>query len=98
MARTSNKTASVADEAVQAQDPEVTKQLNDQTQEVKDVQETECGKKSEENIPSDVLALMKLYPQYEEFYVTPKGFVHPAGVPEYLRKGATLYKNRFFNK
>ena len=84
MAKTSNKVA-----------PEV-----DETEVVETQQEEVKEKKSskEKEIPTNILALMKLYSHYEELYVTPNGFVHPAGVPEYLRKGATLYKNKFFNK
>lgn len=41
--------------------------------------------------------LMRLYPQYEKIWITPNGFVHPYGVPQYLLKGAKLYKNKFFN-
>lgn len=40
--------------------------------------------------------LMRLYPQYERFWVTPKGFVHPYGAPSYLLKGAKLIKNEYF--
>lgn len=45
-----------------------------------------------------VLDLMRLYPQYEEMWITPEGFVRPKGVAKYLIKGATLYKNQFFKK
>lgn len=40
---------------------------------------------------------MRLYPQYEKIWITPKGFVHPEGAPQYLLKGAKLLKNKFFN-
>ena len=85
MARTSEKTSPVTEE---------TKAMEAAAQ----VPEEQATEKKEKEIPANVLALMKLYPQYKEFYVTPQGFVHPAGVPEYLRKGATLYKNKFSNK
>lgn len=55
------------------------------------------AQKTEPEIPAQVVALMRLYPQYEELWITPKGFVHPTGTPEYLIKGATLYKNKFYN-
>lgn len=105
MAKISNKTVPVVDEAVKKESVKVVEQaemklesVEEPVQEiVDDVPEIECGKKSDDT-PENIQALMKLYPNYEEFYVTPKGFVHPAGVPEYLRKGATLYKNKFFNK
>ncbi len=54
--------------------------------------------KSQENLPANVIAAMRLYPQYEEMWITPRGFVHPVGVPQYLLKGAKLYKNKFYNK
>ena len=54
--------------------------------------------KSEENLPANVVEKMRLYPQYEELWITPRGFVHPIGVPQYLLKGAKRYKNRFYNK
>ena len=53
--------------------------------------------KSQENLPANVIAAMRLYPQYEEIWITPRGFVHPVGVPQYLLKGAKLYKNKFYN-
>ena len=95
MAKTSNKVAPEVDEIAQVNDVEVVEQEIVETQ-----QEEAKGKKAskEKEVAADILALMKLYPHYEEFYVTPNGFVHPAGVPEYLRKGATLYKNKFYNK
>lgn len=50
----------------------------------------------EKEIPANVEKLMKLNPQYETFYVTATGFVHPVDAPEYLIKNATLYKNKYF--
>lgn len=87
MAKTSEKPASATEEA-KAEGMETAAQ----------VAEEQAASKKEKEIPANVLALMKLYPQYKEFYVTPDGFVHPVGAPEYLRKGATLYKNKFSNK
>lgn len=49
-------------------------------------------------IPRNVIGLMKLYPQYEEMWVTANGFVHPKNAPSYCTKGAKLYKNKFYNK
>lgn len=51
----------------------------------------------EEEISSRDAELMRLYPQYEKIWITPKGFVHPEGTPDYLLKGAKLFKNKFFN-
>lgn len=50
----------------------------------------------EKEIPANVEKLMKLNPQYETFYVTTTGFVHPVGAPKYLIKDAILYKNKYF--
>lgn len=50
------------------------------------------------DIPEKILELMRLYPHYEKFWVTSKGFVHPDGVPQYLIKDATLYTNIYYNK
>lgn len=41
---------------------------------------------------------MRLYPHYEELWITTNGFVHPVGTPKYLLKDAVLYKNKFYNK
>jgi hypothetical protein len=51
-----------------------------------------------ETLPANVVDLMRLYPQYEEMWITSKGFVHPVGSPQYLLKDAKLYKNKFYNK
>lgn len=51
-----------------------------------------------EDIPMKVLELMKIYPQYQKFWVTSKGFVHPENAPAYLTKGATLYENKYFKQ
>lgn len=50
----------------------------------------------EAKIPTNIEKLMKLYPQYESFYATPAGFVHPIEAPQYLTKDATLYKNKYY--
>lgn len=54
--------------------------------------------KDTEKIPADVEKLMKLYPQYEEIYVTPQGFVHTKDAAEYLLKDAVLYKNKYYKQ
>lgn len=54
--------------------------------------------KEKGEIPPRVTELMRLYPHYEEFWVTSRGFVHPVGTPQYLLKDATLYKNKFYKK
>lgn len=53
--------------------------------------------KTDEISPRDT-ELMRLYPQYEEIWITPDGFVHPKGASAFLLKGAKLYKNKFYNK
>lgn len=91
MARTSKETAPAIEEA-KVEGVEATEQTAEQAV------ETQKESKKKDEIPAKIVDLMKLYPQYKEFYVTPEGFVHPAGVPEYLRKGATLYQNKFSDK
>lgn len=61
--------------------------------------EEKSAAKSEpaEEISTRDAELMRLYPQYEKIWITPKGSVHPEGTPEYLLKGAKLFKNKFFN-
>lgn len=86
MAKTSVKPA---DEEIKAENQAV---------EQVETKEAEKETKGKKEIPEKVLNLMKLYPQYKEFYVTKEGFVHPAGTPPYLTKGATLYQNKFFDK
>lgn len=92
-------------EATNAEAPEVDDVLDEKAPsevETKGFTETEKAPvqtdEQKEDIPANVVAKMRLYPQYEELWITPKGFVHPAGVPEYLTKGAKLYKNEFYNK
>lgn len=69
-----------------------------ETEQNPDTTGTDKVEEIEKQIPARVLELMRLYPQYEEFWVTPRGFVHPGGTPKYCIKGATLYKNKFYNK
>lgn len=47
-------------------------------------------------VPEKVDRLMRLYPQYEEIYVTPEGFVHSKDAPKYVVKNAVLYKNKYY--
>lgn len=56
------------------------------------------SKANEVEIPANVLEAMRLYPQYEEIWVTPEGFVHPKGAAQYLIQKATLYQNKFYIK
>jgi len=85
----------IAETATQAENP-----VNEEGETVETATQAENPMNEEEadNLSDDVIALMKLYPQYEHLYITPKGFVHPSGVPEYLRKGAKLYKNKYYHK
>ena len=77
-------------------DPEI-QDANEQDQNP-ETSESNQPEEEEKQIPAKVLELMRLYPQYEELWITPRGFVHPVGTPQYLVKGATLYKNKFYNK
>lgn len=77
--------------------------VQDVQQAAESEQDTETGQpqKSKEDdveVPSNILELMRLYPQYSEFWVTPEGFVHPKGIPTRLLKDAILYKNKFYNQ
>lgn len=55
-------------------------------------------KKAEDKVDEKVDELMRLYPDLEKMWITEDGFVHPEGVPEYCRKNAKLYTNKYFNK
>lgn len=54
--------------------------------------------KPQAELPANVVELMRLYPQYEEIWITARGFVHPIGAPKYLLKDAKRYKNIFYKK
>lgn len=94
----------------EAQQSEETMQLEDvrpvkepeeeETHEKEEPEDTVTDEEHEEEVeaPPYVTDLMRLYPQYAEFWVTPRGFLHPKGMPEHLLKGAVLYKNKFFNQ
>lgn len=81
-------TSTVSEEQT-AQDADTSTQVSETSS--KDV-------KDKEDIPPHVVRLMQLYSHYEEIWVTPRGFVHLVGAPQYLLKGAVLYKNKFYNK
>lgn len=92
----------------ESQDPseekvELPEETNDSEDPIDDNKpETSEDKESEKEVVNDagakVLEIMRLYPQYEEFWLTPEGFVRPKGVAKYLIKGATLYKNKYYQK
>lgn len=94
----------------ETQQPEDVEQVKEPTEEEKEpteegkhekeeAKDTVSDEKHEEiEVPPYVTELMRLYPQYSEFWVTPSGFLHPKGMPEHLLKDAVLYKNKFFNK
>ncbi len=81
-------------EAPKVDEPEATAQSDTKTTEEPKVQKNieEC------EVSEDIEKLMRLNPQYEKFYVTKDGFVHPVGSPQYLVANATLYKNKYYNK
>lgn len=93
MARTKNS-AKIKEEKPLEEQPEV------KVPETKGGSETKVDKSKvvEPVIPTNVERLMKLYPQYKEFYVTRQGFVHPVGASKSMLNGATLYKNKYYNK
>ena len=41
---------------------------------------------------------MRLNPHMREMWITPQGFVHQATAPEYLRKGAKFYVNKYYKQ
>lgn len=106
MGRTKKTETSNAEEALNAEiqinvapaETQVSdEQLSNDPGEVKETSKVSKTKKSEE--PTDKeKELMKLYPHYEKVWITPNGFVHPECAPEYMRKGAKLLKNLFYNK
>lgn len=74
-------------------------QVNPEVEEAPEIKEEPAKEiESPKELPANVVEKMRLYPQYEELWITPHGFVHPVGVPQYLLKGAKLYKNELYNK
>jgi hypothetical protein len=72
-----------------------------QTEKTDDTQKKKTVKANEIERPQSsamVDKLMRLYPQYKKIWITPNGFVHPEGVPDYLTKGATLYENKYYKQ
>lgn len=41
---------------------------------------------------------MKLNPHMKEMWITSRGFVHQATAPEYLRKDAKFYVNKYYKQ
>ena len=63
------------------------------------IQNEQIGETEEKaTIAPEVENLMRLYPNLEKMWITREGFVHPENVPEYLRKGATLYINKYYKQ
>lgn len=52
----------------------------------------------EEQLNPIVEKAMKLNPHMESMWITSRGFVHQATAPEYLRKDAKFYVNKYFQK
>lgn len=76
-----------------------TVELAEKTQEADILQEeSQNTAKQESNVSPEVEKLMKLYPYLEKLWITPEGFVHPEGVPEIFREGATLYENKYYKQ
>lgn len=76
----------------------------DETEDTEQTTEKPCADKAEEEeattdaeVPEAVDKILKLYPQYEECWVSKEGFVYPKNAPKYQRKNAVLYKNKYFN-
>ena len=54
--------------------------------------------KTKVEIPEFIDRILSMNPQYKRMYVSRKGFVYPEGTPEYQRKDAVLYENKYYNK
>lgn len=91
----------------QVANPEEEKQQNAQTPKT-DNDGTEEGNgdkgdgvgknKAEQPVITDFVdEILQLHPQYKKLYVSSKGFVYPEGTPEYQRKNAVLYENKYYN-
>lgn len=52
----------------------------------------------EEELSPIVEKAMKLNPHMKSMWITSRGFVHQATAPEYLRKDAKFYVNKYYNK
>ena len=71
----------------------------EETQDEQIEQKAQTDKTEEKTeVAPEVEKLMKLYPNLEKMWVTQQGFVHPENVPEYLRKGAKLYVNKYYKQ
>lgn len=58
---------------------------------------TEAAKPAvEEQLSPIVEKAMKLNPHMKSMWITSRGFVHQANAPEYLRKDAKFYVNKYF--
>lgn len=67
------------------------------TEVIESEETTNVNTKVEEEIPAYADAAMKLYPQYQELWVSPKGHVHPKAASAYVTEDAVLYTNKYFN-
>lgn len=52
----------------------------------------------EEPLNPIVEKAMKLNPHMKSMWITSRGFVHQATAPEYLRKDAKFYVNKYYKK
>ncbi len=93
------KEEAVSSEPIKEQDEQLPNEIEevDFDAETSGEQNTSVEEDLTEKISPREEELMRLYPQYEKIWITPKGFVHPEGVPQYLLKGAKLFKNKYFN-
>lgn len=89
--------AEIQIEVTPAEAPVSEEQSVAEPEEVKETPKASKTKKVEEPTTQEK-ELMRLYPHYEKVWITPDGFVHPEDTPEYLRRGAKLLKNIFYNK
>lgn len=75
-----------------------TEQDSNESESYQEPQKSSDEAEKNKEIPRYADKLMRLYPQYEELWITPQGFVHPVGAPKRILKCATLYKNKYYKK
>ena len=76
------------------QDPEIlAPQIEEKNNPAPQIEEDATAvEQSEPQLPASVMKLMRLYPSYEEMWITPKGFVHPVGAPSISQKAPLFIK------
>lgn len=55
-------------------------------------------KECKEELPAAVERALKVYSNFPKLYVDSMGGIFMPGTPEYIRKGAKLYENKYYTK